>query len=142
MTLVEVERVTEAVVSRLKADATLLAVATGGVHYAGLVPRLVAYPFVDVSDYTATDVIGLGGVRLAQNTQVLVRWFDRGTGYTKLRQIGDRIDTLLHGYSVKVSGVEVRKMVRTSTPPLPPEVDGDVVYVRRQAIYDSVAHAA
>lgn len=93
------------IVGLLKADSTLMALATGGVHNSEA-PRKTACPYVIVNHQAARDSMGLGTVRVVSHLTYLVKAVGEGQNYIALEPLADRIDALLHGASGEVAGLD------------------------------------
>jgi hypothetical protein len=143
--MLESERVFSAVWNRLRGDATLLALLGAGERvHRDFAPQGTATPYLTVSLTSAVDALpAIGTTRLWQDTLVMVKVVGSGIQSRLLiRDIADRVDTLLDGHAVTVSGVVVNKLRRESAPPQPPDVVGGVVYPMLNQQYRSEAYQA
>lgn len=141
--MIEVERVLDAVIAALKTDAVITSLALGGVWRAGFAPQgtTAAFPFLDVSDSSSVSVGTISGRRVMDNVLILVRAFDKGPTMARLRALMDRADVILDGLRTVRDGVMVVMLRRESVPPIAPEIEGGVVYPRRQLLFRTEAYA-
>ncbi len=95
----------------LSGDATLAALATGGM-WDTLADQATAFPYVVWQLQAGHDVRGVGPARIMVNGLWLVRGVDRSPSQTIVKPIAGRIDALLHAASGSVSGGLVIGCVR------------------------------
>lgn len=94
-TVNEIPRVHQWLRTVLRADATLLAAATGGVHR-GRVPEGKSFPAVVFSFLSATeDVNGNGPARVWSKSRYIVKAVSQTDDELSLQTIADRIDAVL-----------------------------------------------
>jgi hypothetical protein len=142
--VIESERVYTAVQNRLRGDATLTALLGAGERiHRDLAPQGTATPYLTISLMSAVDAFpAIGMTRLWQDTLVQVKAVGSGIqSRLLLRDVSDRVDTLLNDHTVEVAGVRVNKLRRESAPPQPPEVVSGVVYPMVNQIYRTKAYS-
>lgn len=93
-----------AIYTVLNADATLLALATGGVH--NDVPEGQSYPHVLISKASLTEWNTMGGASTGLGWNVVIRThtYSRYQGDLEALQIHERIVALLHYQTLTVTG--------------------------------------
>jgi hypothetical protein len=105
----------------LTGDATLMGLAAGGVHGYNNPNRSPLFPYVLFQMQGAgQDVRGVGTARIMAPMVYVVRGISEGNSFGgSLRQIADRIDTLLHAASGTAAGGLVLVCVREQPFALP-----------------------
>lgn len=83
------------IAATLKGDATLVALATGGI-YADIAPSTATYPLVLYNIMSSTIRLVTGGSKLWEEILAEVKGIDKLQNYAALVAIANRIDTLLH----------------------------------------------
>lgn len=143
---VESERVMTAAMALLRADATLTALLPAGANgvHRQIAPTSSARPYLVVDILSAVDrQEAIGGARLWQDTLVMTKACGEGAqSWLGLRNIQDRIDTLMNGYSTTVDNVYVVTFRRESAPPLPPENVGGVIFTQTAQVWRTEAEPA
>jgi hypothetical protein len=89
----------------LEADTTL----QGLVNYFALrsTPQTAPLPYVKVDRLDANDVYVIGLHRVWDDLTFLVRGITQGPDWTTVREIGDRIDAILHDQEAQTADLEV-----------------------------------
>lgn len=109
---------------KLKNDATLTGLASGGV-YTWPVPAGITLPYVLYQNQTGTDIRGTGATRIGVNGLWIVRAIAETYSFGgNLQSAADRIDALLHGKASAVTGGVVWACVRTEPFQLVEMADG------------------
>lgn len=129
-----------AVIAKLGADATLLALAPNGVFYAEAPPGSTRFVIVSLVD--EDDVLMFGG-RAFENALYLVKAVMLSTAGGDIKAAAARIDTLLHEQPLTVSGYSVTTMRRESRERATEvdDVDPALRWQHRGGIYRVVASA-
>jgi hypothetical protein len=122
-----------AVLSTLKADATLTAVAPGGV-YRDVAPLDVSQPFVIVTLMAHEDVPQQATLPAYEMGRFLVKAVDQDTDAASAETAADRIQALLNGASLSISGYSAMGCWREERVSYV-EVDGPVRWQHRGGIY-------
>jgi hypothetical protein len=145
--VIESDRVIELAYQRLSGDSTLSSLVGGRIDREPAMPVATGqprYPFLTLGAQAATPVNTLSGVRVQQNVVLRTSiWatMASGQGWAILRQIGDRIDTLLQGYGGTASSVYVVKFRLIDVTDLVEESNGEHV-LHRILLHRTEAHAA
>jgi len=131
----EINRIEAWLTQRLGGDATLAALAPGGVH-AEINVAEAAFPYVVFELQKPEDVLTLNARRVMTQAVYLVRAIGRDCGAADLQAAADRIDALLGWYRAEglLTGGGVRGCYREAPFKLI-ELEGGVVYPHLGGLY-------
>jgi hypothetical protein len=82
----------------LSGDGAITA-AIGNRIYADVAPLDAAYPFIVYNMKSASDVAGVGALRILTQADYTVKVITQGSSYAPIKDLALRIDTLLHRQS-------------------------------------------
>lgn len=144
--MIAADRAVDLAYQRLSGDSTLSALVGARISREPIVPVATGsprFPFLTLGTQSNTPLMTLEGTRVWENMVLRVSlWADTkgsGQGWAMVRQMADRVDTLLQGYratgggvtAVKFRLIEVDDMVEE-------EVDG--TYLHRVLLYRCEVH--
>lgn len=144
--MIAADRAVDLCFQRLSGDSTLSALVGARISREPIVPsatNLPRFPYLTLGIQANTPLMTLEGTRVWENTVIRVSvWADTkgsGQGWSMIRQIADRTDTLLQDYRGVTGGVTVVKYrLIGSEDMVDEEVDG--TYLHRVLLYRTEAH--
>lgn len=129
-----------AVIAKLANDATLTGLAPGGI-YRDTAPQGVTTPFVIVSQVDHDDAYAIGSAAYQQVTY-LIKGVHQSTSGTTAQQIADRIQVLLQGAALTMTGYRLMLLDREGSIAYTEVDDGsDRRYQHRGGTYTVTAEA-
>jgi hypothetical protein len=145
--MIAADRVVDAAYQRLSGDSTLGALIAARISREPIVPASTGaarFPFITLGIQANTPLMTLEGARVWENMVLRVSlWADTkgaGQGWSMIRQMADRVDTLLQGYRASTGGVTAVKFRLIETDDMvEEEVDG--TYLHRTLLFRTEAHA-
>lgn len=137
---VEIFSVDKYFVDTFKNDVTMQGYFGGTVRiHVGEAPEKTATPYIVFDEIETYDRTGVGGVRIFTKPQFSVDVFG-SQGYYALKNIADRVDTLLVANSgVSVEGIWINKFIRDRVVRDVDNIDGVRYWMVRQ-IYRTIIH--
>lgn len=87
--------------SRLTGDTDLSEI-LGDRVFPNLAPAGTAFPFAVYSRQASSETASLGMVRAVVYPLILIKIYDRESGFSRITDAQDRVDALLHGQSVTI----------------------------------------
>lgn len=141
------DRAVDVAFQRLSGDSTLSALIGGRISREPIVPAaagLPRFPYVTLGIQANTPLMTLEGTRVWENMVLRVSlWADTkgaGQGWAMIRQMADRVDTLLQGYRASTGGVTAVKFRLIATEDMVEE-ETDGTYLHRAMLLRTEAHA-
>lgn len=144
--MIAADRAVDLAYQRLSGDSALSALVGARISREPIVPAgtgLPRFPYLTLGIQTNTPLMTLEGARVWENMVLRVSmWADTkgaGQGWSMIRQMADRVDTLMQGYRVAGSGVTAVKFRLIETDDMvEEEVDG--TYLHRVLLYRCEVH--
>lgn len=145
--MIAADRAVDLAYQRLSGDSTLSSLLGARISREPIVPVVsgARFPYLTLGIQANTPLGTLNETRVWENTVVRVSiWVDMtsGQGEGMMRQISDRIDTLMQGYGGTTGGAEIVKFRLADGPTDLPEEDADGQHLHRVLLYRTEARAA
>lgn len=144
--MIAADRLVDLAFQRLSGDSTLSALVGARISREPIVPAgagLPRFPYLALGIQANTPLGTINATRIWENTVLRVSiWAGTGSGqgWSMIRQIADRVDTLLQGYRGITGGVTVVRFRLIETDDMvEEEVDG--TYLHRVLLFRSEVHA-
>lgn len=143
--MIAADRAVDLAYMRLSGDSTLSTLVGARMGREPIIPvgaGLARFPYLDLGIQANTPMGTLSGTRVWEDMLLRVSiWVTAGQGHGVMRQIADRVDTLLQGYGGTTGGAEVVKFRLIETRDLvEDDVDGQKLH--RILLFRTEARAA
>lgn len=144
--MIAADRVVDLAYQRLAGDSTLSALVGARISRepaASSAAGLSRFPYVTLGLQASTPLTTLDGTRVWEDAVLRVSLWSSlatGQGWSMIRQMADRVDTLLQDYRGATDGVTVIKYRLIGGPDDLVEQEVDATYLHRVLLYRSEAH--
>lgn len=142
--MIAADRAVDLAFQRLSGDSTLSSLVDARMGRSPIIPvaaGLARFPYLDIGTQTNTPLATLNGTRVWEDTIVRISiWTTAGQGHGVMRQISDRVDTLMQGYGGTTGGAQIVKFRLIETADLN-EDDEEGQKLHRVLLYRTEARA-
>lgn len=142
--MIAADRAVDLAFQRLSGDSALSSLVGARMGRSPIIPvatGLARFPYLDIGTQTNTPLDTLNGTRVWEDTIVRVSiWTTAGQGHGVMRQISDRVDTLMQGYGGTTGGAQIVKFRLVETTDLN-EDDEEGQKLHRVLLYRTEARA-
>jgi hypothetical protein len=143
--MIAADRAVDLSFQRLSGDSTLSALVGGRIGRAPIIPAaagLARFPYLDLGIQSNTPLETIDASRVWENMLLRVSIYaTAGQGWGVVRQIKDRVDTLMQGYRGTTGGAEIGKYrLESSTDMVEDDAEGQKLH--SVLLYRSLAREA
>lgn len=124
----------QAVIQKLGADATLASLAPGGI-WLDVAPETATEPYIIVNLQSHLDTVAMSDALSFETAFLLVKAIVSGGSAASAQTAADRVQTLLHGTTLTITGGTLMSMTRSGRVRYV-EVDGDQRFQHVGALYE------